>query len=280
MSSLSKAALGFLVLVTLAFCSLWLITTQLDEKYQGVALTFAGFIAGAAVTLWFGLLLEIARRPDLRITPMEAFPNPISGSPQGPRILDSIRVNIENRPLPSWYRWINQEPARQCYARIQFYCCTPNGYEALHGPMPARWATVYQPGPLFGYDCRYQGQPGNMTVCLIEGMLLYDVTRFDTLDQEPLQRMDIYPGDKKPLDVVCRYRDTRECFGYSNQYYLPDQLADYKNIWILPDEKYLVEFKMFSSAKPITKYFILDNSQTAFRLYQPMTLERPFAYDS
>jgi hypothetical protein len=280
MSSLKKAELGLLGLMTLAVCSLWLITNQLDEKYQGMALTFSGFIAGAAVTFWFGLLLEIARRPDLRITPIDAFANPISGSPQGPRIMDTIRVNIENRPLPRYYQWINREPVRQGYGRIQFYRCTSNGYEALHRPMPARWVTVYQPGPLFGYRWGYQGQPGRMTVCLTEGMLLYDVTRFDTLDQEPLQRMDIYPGDKKPLDVVCRYQDSGECFGYSNQYYLPDQLGEYKNTWPLPEEKYLVEIKMFSSAKPLTEYFILENSQTTFRLHQPLTLERPFAHDS
>jgi hypothetical protein len=240
------------------------IDAKVPMERQSLFFTVLGILAGAFVTLLFSALLEVVRKPALRMKPLDPIPNAVTKD-DGTYRMTTLRVEVTNENPPWLYRWIGRSPALQCYGKITFYDVTAGTPRRDGDPMTARWPGLQEPSPLLGFQCQYVEQ--GFRIDRSRGLIIYDPPRYDPRGLEPQQRVDISSGQRRDLDVVCRIEGEDNCFGWSNAFYQPDWLTQIgKGRWSLTAKRYVVRITILSSAEPTTCFFHLHNDGQEFRL--------------
>jgi hypothetical protein len=105
-------------------------------------------------------------------------------------------------------------------------------------------------------------------------LTLADGTQVQTIDSWE-SRIDIYPGETEPLDVVVRLDDDEECYGWSNDTYLRSTVGRNPE-WRLNKGIYLVSVTIRSSGQSAHGVFRLVNDvpYSACRLEAATSEER------
>lgn len=79
--------------------------------------------------------------------------------------------------------------------------------------------------------------------------------------------MDIFPGERKELDLVVRFQGEENCYGWNNETYVKSD--DGKNPdWQLEHDRYLVGIRIVAFGQPFTGLFQLVNDvpYSSFRI--------------
>lgn len=190
-------------------------------------------IIGAMLVLF---LVERRRRPELSITIEYNHPDFQNST--------FLRLNIANIrlrvPLALIY---NREPALMCRAWISFHYT--DGTKVYQNDMVGRWAKSPEPVSPF------------LDVTLPDGRSAILITKADTTDW-----FDIASGEQTILDVVRRFHNETDCYGWNNDGYTYHG----KNPnWKLEKGRYLVQVRVQTGGKEFTKIFQLINDAD-FRL--------------
>lgn len=159
-----------------------------------------------------------------------------------------LRVHLSNRAMPRLLRWLGRNAAMHCNGYIQFHH-HDNGNPIFGKPMPIRWS---------GSD-----EPISMQL-LPSGEM---VQLFDPVKYNAASRRNVFPGTQETIDVAARLDDERECFGWSNENYLPGK--EWRNRdWELPPGRYLVRVTVYSAGETTSACYNLDTtvSRTDCRL--------------
>jgi hypothetical protein len=203
-------------------------STQSGEAsavWQNIILLVAGAFSGGCVTILISrprVVLSIAKPVVLEVVgeaSQEEF--------------RSLRVNVANEAR--W--WTLLAPAVACRGHINFY--SHDGHDLFGKPMVARWAN--------------SPAPASTVVQSLRGPIrVLDMNKFNRES-----RLDIYPGDSEPLDIVARLGDDDVCYGFTNESYLyrNDRHPELK----LDKGVFLVRVTLSVSGQPRDRYFRLHN---------------------
>jgi hypothetical protein len=206
-----------------------------------------GAFLGALLSLLASIFIEYQRKPKLALE-IEEPPTDGTYDSAPARNARFIRVLLHNRPMPKLFRWLGRTAAMQCSGEIQFHHAS-DGVPVFTKPMPIRWARSDEPLSL---------------QVLTDGKV---VQLFDPAKYNAAFRRDCYPGSKEPMDVAARFNDESECYGWSNETYLPNK--GWRNDdWKLPVGRYLVKVEVHSAGETVVGVFKLENaaSRKDFRL--------------
>jgi len=135
-----------------------------------------------------------------------------------------------------------------CSGDIQFYHLE-DGAPVFSNPMPVRWAGSDEP---------------ISTQVLPNGQL---VQLFDPAKYNAASRRNCYPGSKETLDIAAKFDNDDECYGWSNEAYLPGKGWRNKDRQ-LPKGRYLVRVTVYSAGEKVSAVYKLENSvaRNHFRL--------------
>ena len=216
-----------------------------------------GAIIGILGSIGTAIFVEYLRRPRLRLS-IEKPELDNRYPPQRPaQVARFLRVYLENKPLPRWAGWMVRAPALQCRATITFHHLD-DGQKVFDRTMSGRWSGSPEPValPVVG--------PGGQQFQMLD---------FSRLTLE--SRIDVYPGERELLDIVARFDNDDECYGWNNEAYFSQP------IWRNPARKldkgrYLVKVIITSSGQKCIDYFRISNevTRTDFRLDPATPIER------
>jgi hypothetical protein len=221
---------------------------------------FLGLIASVLVTVW----AENLRRPKLRLTCEDTIDATLTSFVGGSPSLRyrAIRVRVSNKGLPRLFGWIVRAPALQCRGTITFHRFL-DGQNLFGNAMTGRWAN----GP----------QPNSIPVTNVAN----GKVEFAILDPERLSggsAIDIYPGESEPLDIVVRFDNDENCYGWNNETYFlqPPALLGRNPKWKLGHDPFLVKITIGSSGQKCEGVFQLINDVplSAFRLEKASKADR------
>jgi hypothetical protein len=150
---------------------------------------FVQVLLGAALAVGFAFVVETLRRPSLT---MSIEVPPLEQQLPNVGIARHVRVIVFGKPLPKCTRWMMRGPASQCRAMITFHHL--DGQNVFGRAMPVRWSDTDQPVQIV--SSIPQGQP--IALVSLEKALR-------------VSRVDIYPGEKEPLDVAVRIDNDQHC---------------------------------------------------------------------
>lgn len=162
-----------------------------------------------------------------------------------------------NRPLPKWAKWMSRNAAVQADGTITFY--NLDGQNLFGRLMAIRWSSAPEPLP--------------MTIFLENKRVSF----FDPSKFYLNQRVDIYPGENQTLDVVSRFDDEKECFGWNNESYFAQ--PSWRNPdWKISEGRYLINIHVISSGDHCSRIFRLINNVPMgdFRLENPLADDKIF----
>lgn len=94
--------------------------------------------------------------------------------------------------------------------------------------------------------------------------LLFDLAKYNAAF-----RRNCFPGNKESIDIAARFDSDDECYGWSNETYLPGK--GWRNEdWKLPKGRYLIKVTVYSSGETVSGVFQLENTvgRKDFRLTQ------------
>jgi hypothetical protein len=200
-------------------------------------LTMVGAFVGAVLSVLFVVYLEYTRKPKLRLV-IETPPTDADYADKPARHARFVRVRLQNLPMRKAFRWLGRSGAMQCHGDVQF-CHFEDGGPIFARPMPIRWA---------GDD--------PISYHVANGQI---VPLFDPAKYQAAFYRDVYPGESRPIDVAGRFDDESECYGWSNETYLPNR--GWRNPdWKLPRGRYLVIVTVYSAGDECSGVFQLENS--------------------
>jgi hypothetical protein len=216
-------------------------------------LTALGAFLGALLSLLISIFIEYQRKPKLTFT-IEDSSVDMTYESAPAKNARFVRVHLYNQPMPKLFRWLGRTAAMQCSGEIQFHHIT-DGAPVFARPMPIRWAGSDEP---LSHQVLSDGRVARM----------FDPTKYNAAF-----RRDCYPGSKETMDVAARFDDDKECYGWSNETYLPGK-GWRNNDWRLPPGRYLVTLKVRTAGEEVIAAFQLENSvgREHFRL-MPATPE-------
>lgn len=198
-----------------------------------------GAFAGALLTLIISMYIEYQRKPKLYFE-IENPPHEHNYDSGPVRHARFLRVNLCNRAMPKWLRWLGRDAAMQCDGNLQFYHID-NAAPVFSKPMPVRWSLSDEPLSL-------QVLPDG------QGALIFDPFKYNTI-----LRRNCFPGTKETLDVAARFDEDEECYGWCNENYLPGK--GWRNgDWRLPKGRYIVRVAVLSAGEKISGVFQVENS--------------------
>jgi hypothetical protein len=217
--------------------------------------TAIGIVGGAIVAIIVTVVVEVLRRPKLRMTivPGERVPQyPLNSTA---RTGHYLHIDLVNEPLPGLFRWLARDAALQCRGTITFH--NLDGGQFFAAPMPVRFARSPEPIPL---QIRFSGGAG----------VLVDPQRM-SLES----RFDLYPGEATPFDVAVKFDSDDAAYGWTNQNYFSEPIWRNPD-WKIPQGRYLVKVTMKSSNATCRGLFRLlnDAGPNDFRLEPAQTTDR------
>lgn len=209
--------------------------------------TAIGIVAGGVLTILVAMWVEWLRRPRLTITVEQPFDMVINPGNLRAR---SLRVLVMNRALPPVAFFMIRAPALQCRAKISFHRFT-DGHEIFGREMMGRWAGAPQPNAVPIVDA-------NGAIV----SYIHDPERVGAGS-----RIDIYPGETEPLDVVARVEGDDQCYGWNNETYFSRPFGRNER-WRLGSERFLVRVTITSSGQKHDSVFRLINDvhRDSFRM--------------
>jgi hypothetical protein len=213
-----------------------------------MGLAIFGVVLGAVIALLMTMIQENLRKPDLGLRihrPMDMHYPAEEGRPA--KDARFLSLELFNRPLPKWARWMSRYAALQCHGTLTFHHL--DGQNIFGRSMPIRWSGSLEPVPMTGFVGDQQ-------------MIILDPTRYN-----PSPRMDVYPGEAARLDIGARFDNEEECYGWSNLSYISN--PRWRNPdWKLGKNRYLVRVVIVSAGEKCTGTYRLINDvpQRDFRL--------------
>src|SRR5271155_4100768 len=106
-----------------------------------------GVLLGAVASMGTSILVEYLRRPSLQIKAIPAVETAYPPGSNPVANIRTVRVKIENKPLPGWAKWMLRVPALQCRAAITFHHL--NDERDIFGrAMEGRWTATPEPIPI------------------------------------------------------------------------------------------------------------------------------------
>ena len=216
-------------------------------------LTALGAFIGAALSLLLSIFIENQRKPNLYFKIEDPPIDRIYPSSPAKNVR-FVRVQLWNRAMPDWLRWLGRNAAQHCNGEIQFHH-TKDGSPIFSKPMPLRWAGADEP----------------ISHQIVDGSV---VQLFDPAKYNAASRRNCYPGSKETIDIAARFDNDDECYGWSNENYLPGRGWRNKDRE-LPKGKYLVSVLILSAGEKVLGVFALENtvSREHFRLMDVSTEE-------
>ena len=220
-----------------------------------ILLTALGAFLGALLSLLVSVAIEYLKKPSLELL-AEHPPVDVTYTNHPAATARFVRIRVRNRAMPRLLRWLGRSAAYQCIGYVTFHHLD-NGSPVLSKPMPIRWSGSAEPVML------HVLADGNVAQ-------VFDPVRYDAAF-----RRDCFPGSEEIADVAAKFDSDKECYGWSNETYLPGKgwrNQDYR----LPQGRYLVRVTVRSSGENISKVFQLENSvgRQHFRLLEASTAER------
>lgn len=210
-----------------------------------MGLTIVGVVLGAIIAILITIWSENLRKPNLEIR--IASPADVQYKGRPATQARSLGLELINKPLPRWARWMSRDAAIQCHGTITFHHL--DGQNVFGRAMPIRWS----------------GSPEPIAMRLVvddKHIFIADPARF-TLTP----RIDVYPGEAEHLDVASRFDNEDECYGWSNESYFSNPVWRNPD-WKLPSDRYLVKVTVISAGDKCTGIFRLINdvAQQDFRV--------------
>lgn len=199
--------------------------------------TAIGIVGGGIIAILTTIAIEVLRRPKLRLRlspPIDA-PYPENRPAKHAR---ALTIELVNDPLPRFARWMSRSAALQCRGTIRFH--NLDGERFFANEMPLRFARSAQPLPM------------EVVIGELRGFVV-DPLRL-TVDS----RIDVYPGEVTPLDVVVKFDGEDEAYGWSNLNYGCNPPWRHPD-WKLPQGRFLVSVTVLSSGQKCEGLFRLLN---------------------
>ena len=203
-------------------------------------LTALGAFFGAVLSILASIAIEYLRKPKLDLT-IETPPLDRSNLPTSVAKSRALRVWITNKPMPKLLRWLGRAAAYQCTGDIQFHHLD-DGAAVFSRLMPIRWSGSDEP---FSHQVLPDGRIAQ----------LFDPTKYNAGF-----RRDCFPGSPELVDVAARFDNDEDCYGWSNESYLPNKNWPRNPDFRLPKGRYLVKATVHSSGERISRVFVLENS--------------------
>ena len=209
---------------------------SIDNRERYTVIELGAVVVGGLITIVVTIVVEWVRKPKLDIEIGDPADNNYpSGQIQQGRF---IYLHVHNKPL-SFFRWMARNPALQCHGTITFH--DMEGQRIFDRAMPIRWSDSPEP-------IAPQVVVNNTAVTLIDPHRIGDI-----------ERRDIHPGESERMDIVARFENDTECYGWSNQNYF--STPAWRNPdWCLPRGKYLACVNVVSSGEKCTRVFRVINT--------------------
>jgi hypothetical protein len=194
-------------------------------------------VLGAALAILFAIFVEWLRKPQLTLSIGNTDIVRSSGATFPIHDGKSLRVRVFAEPLWRITRWMMRSPALQCRGKISFHHL--DGQYLYSREMGARWAGT--PEPLQTIGVNPNGEP---------------ISMIDPYKIVTPSRVDIGTEEHESLDVVARYDNDLDCYGWSNESYL----HDWRNpAWRVPAGRYLVRVDIRCGGQSWNNAFRLIN---------------------
>lgn len=232
-----------------------MIIDTLDELENLMLITALGAFLGALLTLLVSIYIEFQRKPKLYFT-IEDPPSDQTYTSAPAKHARFVRVHLRNKAIPKPLIWLSRHTAMHCHGEINFYHIS-DAAPVFSKPMPIRWSESDEP----------------LSPQLLNNGQLIQV--FDPAKYNAAFYRNCYPGSKESIDIACRFDNDEDCYGWSNESYLPSK--GWRNQdWKLPKGRYYVSITIHSSGDKVVDVFKLDNFTTIdhFRLMKVPSNER------
>jgi hypothetical protein len=201
--------------------------------------TFIGAFLGALLSLFISIYIEYQRKPKLYFA-IEEPPFDASYTSAPAKDVRFLRVQLSNRAMPKFLNWLNREAALHCNGDIQFHHID-DGAPIFSRAMPIRWSGADEP---ISFQVLQDGKVAQL---------------FDPGKYSAASRRNCFPGSKETIDVVARFDNDEDCYGWSNENYLPGK-GWRNNDWKLPKGRFFVTVTVYSSGEKVVGVFKLENS--------------------
>lgn len=206
-------------------------------------------LIGAVLALGISIGIEYLRRPRLRIRVAPPQDSDYSTREQPPpaKLARFLCLQLENRPLPRWAKWMQRNAAHECHGQITFRDL--DGRPRFPRLLSIRWARSQELIPMTLLLGQQRG-------------LVWDPTRFV---MEPT--INVYPGESETFGVAARFDADAECYGWCNENYV-SQPQWRQPDWLLPPGTYRIQVAVRGGGIPRRASFLLvnDGARDEFRL--------------
>jgi hypothetical protein len=202
---------------------------------------FVGVIIGALLSLGMTCWVESLRKPKLKI---RIPPNPWyrvyhydrerKGETEEAvpfREARFLYLELYHKPVGWWASWMMRQSASSCDGYITFHHCKTKENLTVR-PMPIRWPVREKPAS----------------------------------DVETPPQIELYPGAKRPMDVVARIEDDEEIYGWNNQSYACWETNWRNRDYQIPKGVCYVAITVRSYGLQFQNVFRLDNSGAKNRI--------------
>ncbi len=206
-------------------------------------------LLGAILSIITTIVIEFQRKPKLIIRIAKPSDNRYPNHPATRSKF--LGVDVENKPLPLVFRWLSRNTANQCFAFLTFYHL--DGQKVFSSEMVGRWS----------------GSPEPVAPIAISGdnITINNVTISFDLSAASVLKRDIFPGNLERLDVVARFDNDSDCYGWNNEAYFSN--PQWRNPkWQLKPDRFIVKIEIETSGEKTVELFRLCNdvSLNDFRL--------------
>ena len=211
-------------------------------------------ILGGGILTWiFTVIFEILQKPELKISIVDPVDIDYSKLPQKrpANLARFLRLSLENKKPSKFVFWISRKPAFQCHGYISFYHLDTQ--EVFHRrKMEYRWPSTPEP------YIKTVKKPGS--VLDNEYIMVPDMASIF-----PYLRRDIPSGESEEIDVVARFDNEDDCYGWSNDSYAEGWKLDK---WKLPKGRYIIKIDLIASGYRLSEVFriVNDMGMNDFRL--------------
>lgn len=193
-------------------------------------------VLGGIITILTAIFVEYMRRPRLELRIIGPVDVPYQDRPANRA--KYLRLEIQNKSLPLFARWMARNAAPQCYGMITFYHL--DGQNVFGRVMEIRWSNAPEPIPT---QVTFDGHK----------LSFFDYQRFQTA-----QRIDLHPGDRGEFAVVARFDNEAACWGWSNESYFCANIWRNEK-WELREGRYLIKVSVHSGGEYVSDVFRLVN---------------------
>ena len=209
---------------------------------------------GVIIAIAFTIFIENLRKSKLQIINISFIDKEYTNKypAQNARFLV---VEIQNKPLPKFVKWMSRNPALHCHGYVSFHYM--DGQNIFGRNMQLKWSD----------------QPLPTTLWIQTNNEKIGISNF----QSSFNTIDAFVGEKYKLDVAAKFDEDSECYGWTYENEFSDPLWRNKN-WKLKEGQYLVHITIISSGEKCEEIFRLINSiqRTDFRLENRQSQDNVF----